>query len=205
VGQGTRIWHQAQVREHATIGANCILGKGAYVDAGVHIGSNVKIQNGASVFRGAHVEDDVFVGPGCMVLNDKHPRSTTPAGELKTDDDWAVGPVLIRRGASIGAGAIILPDVKIGAWAMVSAGAVVTYDVPAHGLVIGVPARLTGWVCKCGKRLAREAVSVYRCAACGWIYHADSELSMLVSDGGAQRVRHTGPPGAETLKSGGPR
>jgi acetyltransferase-like isoleucine patch superfamily enzyme len=153
VGANTRIWHQAQVREGATLGANCIVGKGAYIDFNVQVGNNVKIQNRASVYHGVTLEDGVFVGPHANFTNDKRPRAVNPDGSLKSDADWEVGLIRVRAGAAVGAGAIVLPDVTIGRFAMVGAGAVVTHDVPDYGLVLGHPARLVGYVCACGTRL----------------------------------------------------
>lgn len=171
IGEGTCIWHHAQVREGAHLGARCIVGKGAYVDAGVHIGDHVKIQNGCFVYHGATLEDGVFLGPGTILTNDKVPRAINPDGSLKTADDWTVGRILVRRGASLGAGSIVLPGVEIGTFAMVGAGAVVTRDVPDYGLVVGNPARLVGFVCPCGERLGEEARAGdavrARCGRCG--------------------------------------
>jgi UDP-2-acetamido-3-amino-2,3-dideoxy-glucuronate N-acetyltransferase len=170
IGAGTRIWHQAQVRERARLGANCIVGKGAYIDFDVRIGDNVKIQNGVFVYHGVTIEDGVFVGPRVCFTNDMFPRAITPDGALKTDADWEVGTILVRYGASLGAGAIILPDVTIGRFALVGAGAVVTKDVPDHGLVLGNPARLVGYVCSCAQRLRerqrRETLALLECPAC---------------------------------------
>src|SRR5438128_785071 len=118
VGEGTKIWHHAQVREEACIGRNCIIGKGAYVDHDVIIGNNVKIQNGAFIYYGVVMEDGVFVGPRACLTNDPIPRAITPDGALKGTEDWAVGRTLVKYGASIGAGAIILPNVTIGRFAM---------------------------------------------------------------------------------------
>jgi UDP-2-acetamido-3-amino-2,3-dideoxy-glucuronate N-acetyltransferase len=157
VGEGTKIWHQAQVRERAKIGRFCIIGKGVYVDSDVVVGDRVKIQNGVSIYHGVTIEDGVFVGPHACLTNDKLPRAITPDGELKCDADWQVGTILVQYGASIGAGAIILPGVTVGRFAMVGAGAVVTRDVAAHALVVGNPARLVGFVCACGHRLRRTA------------------------------------------------
>ena len=162
VGDGSQIWHQAQVREDVTIGRNCVLGKGVYVDFGVRIGDNCKLQNGAFVYHGATLEDGVFVGPGALLTNDKMPRAINPDGTLKSADDWDVGKILVRHGASLGAGCIVLPGVVIGEFAMVAAGAVVTHDVPDQALVMGAPARQVGYVCVCGHRLTLE----YTCNAC---------------------------------------
>jgi acetyltransferase-like isoleucine patch superfamily enzyme len=128
-----------------------------YIDFNVTIGDRVKIQNYALIYHGVTIEDGVFVGPYACLTNDKLPRAITPDGELKTDADWEVGTILVKVGASIGAGAIILPSVTIGQFALVGAGAVVTHNVPDYGLVFGNPARLMGYVCPCGNRLAVPA------------------------------------------------
>ncbi len=170
IGKGTSIWHQAQVREGARVGESCIIGKGVYVDRDVSIGNRVKLQNGVYVYHGATIEDGVFMGPGACLTNDRFPRAITPEGELKGDDDWEVSKTLVQYGASIGAGAVILPGVTVGRFAMVGAGAVVTHDVVAHGLVIGNPARQIGYVCDCGRRLVEvvnaEDASHFYCPAC---------------------------------------
>lgn len=153
IGKGTLIWHQAQVRERAKIGRSCIIGKGAYIGVEVIIGDLVKIQNGASIYRGATIEDGVFIGPRVCLTNDRLPRAITPDGQQKGSDDWEIGKTLVQYGASIGAGAIVLPGVTVGRFAMVAAGAVVTRDVAAHCLVVGIPAKHVGFVCACGHRL----------------------------------------------------
>jgi len=156
IGENTSVWHHVQIRENARVGSNCILGKDVYVDRDVIIGDNVKIQNGASIYHGVTLEDGVFIGPGACLTNDKYPRAITPLGELKGDEDWEVQATAVRRGASVGAGAIVLPGVVLGRFSMVGAGAVVTGDVPDHGLVQGNPARLVGYVCACGRGLSAE-------------------------------------------------
>jgi UDP-2-acetamido-3-amino-2,3-dideoxy-glucuronate N-acetyltransferase len=180
IGDGTSIWNQARVREGAVMGEGCILGTGAYVDCDVIVGSYVKIQNGAFLYRGATLEDGVFIGPRACLTNDVYPRSINPDGTIKTDEDWTVGPILIRYGASIGAGAIVLPGVTVGRFALVAAGAVVSRDVPDHGLVLGVPARLAGFVCRCGRRLARQG-QIWRCPACGTEYRQTVSGSLTES------------------------
>lgn len=151
IGEGSFIWHQAQVREKSVIGKNCIVGKGVYVDKGVKIGNNCKLQNYCCVFHGSILEDGVFIGPTAQILNDKYPRATTPEGKLKSDSDWKARQTIIGKGASIGAGVLILPGIKIGKFALVGAGAVVTKDVPAYTLVYGNPAKIIGKVNKEGK------------------------------------------------------
>ncbi len=169
IGAGSQVWHQAQVREGARLGRGCIVGKGVYIDFGVQIGDNVKIQNRASVYHGVTLEDGVFVGPHVVFTNDKRPRAINPDGTRKGDSDWTVGQTRVRQGASIGAGALVLPDVTVGRWAMVGAGALVTHDVPDYGLVLGHPARLVGYVCACGERLPGGLTppSPVTCTACG--------------------------------------
>jgi acetyltransferase-like isoleucine patch superfamily enzyme len=153
IGEGTSIWHHAQVREGVKLGENCILGKGVYIDAGVSIGDNVKIQNYTSVYHGVTIEDGVFVGPHVCFTNDLRPRAINPDGSLKAADDWVLTRTLIRRGSALGANSTIVCGHTVGAWAMIGAGSVVTRDIPDYGLAWGNPARLHGFVCPCGRRL----------------------------------------------------
>jgi acetyltransferase-like isoleucine patch superfamily enzyme len=167
IGDNTLIWHQSQIREKTLIGVNCVLGKDVYVDIGVNIGDNVKIQNGSSIYHGTTIESGVFIGPGVIFTNDKKPRAINPDGSLKGNDDWQVGETSVLYGASIGAGAIILPGITIGRFALVGAGAVVTHNVPDHAVVIGNPARQKGFVCKCATRLELDSeTGEYGCPTC---------------------------------------
>ncbi len=170
LGEGTKVWHQAQVREGVVIGKGCILGKGAYVDRDVRIGDFCKLQNGVFVFHGFDLESGVFLGPGVMLLNDKHPRAINPDGSPKADDDWEVSRGLIGYGAAVGGGAVVLPGITVGRMALVGAGAVVTHDVPERGIVTGNPARLRGLACDCGRSLTRRKESTYECGSCGRTY-----------------------------------
>lgn len=154
IGAGTRVWRQVHVREHAHIGEECNIGKGVYVDSHVHIGSRVKIQNHVSIFEGVSIEDGVFIGPHVCFTNDLLPRAITPDGKLKSADDWEITPTLVKYGASIGAGSVILCGVTIGKFALIGAGSMVTRDVPPHALVFGNPARQHGYVCRCARRLS---------------------------------------------------
>lgn len=179
VGPGTRIWSHVQVREGAVIGSECILGKGTYVDLKVQIGDRCKLQNGVFVFHGFNLEDGVFLGPGVMLLNDKKPRAINPDGTLKTDRDWTVSEAVVRHGAAVGGGAVVLPGVSIGRFAMVGSGAVVTRAVPDHAIVFGNPARVKGFACACGEKLEpvdqRDGM-LMRCLVCG------REVSIPMSD-----------------------
>ena len=128
----------------------------------------------AFIYHGATLADGVFIGPGAILTNDRQPRAINPDGSLKGDDDWQVGPIDIGYGASIGAGSILLPGITVGRFAMTAAGAVVTRNVPDHGLVAGVPARLVGYVCSCGARLATATTDgrlAGGCSLCGRTFH----------------------------------
>ena len=156
VGEGTQIWHLAQVREEAVVGAECIIGRGAYVGPGVRLGDRVKLQNHALVYEPAVLEDGVFIGPAVVLTNDTYPRSVTPDGRLKRGEDWTPVGVTVREGASVGARAVCVAPVTIGRWALVAAGATVIKDVPDFALVVGVPARRIGWVGRAGVPLKRS-------------------------------------------------
>lgn len=173
IGANTRVWHQAQIREGAIVGAGCIVGKGVYIDEGVVIGDNCKLENGVFVYRPAILEDGVFLGPGVIVTNDRIPRAITPDGVIKDADGWTASGATIRHGGAVGAGSILLPGVELGRWSMVGAGAVVTVNVPDHGLVVGNPARLIGHVCACGARLDGDpSAAPQLSASCGRITSA---------------------------------
>lgn len=170
LGEGTRVWGLAQVREKARLGRGCTVGRGAYVDRGVQVGDHVKIQNFALLYHPAVLEDGVFVGPSAVFTNDRTPRAVTPAGQVATSGDWSAVGVVAREGASIGARAVCVGPVTLGRWSMVGAGAVVTEDVADFALVVGVPARRVGWVGKAGHRLQEEGNGSWRCSVTGSTY-----------------------------------
>jgi acetyltransferase-like isoleucine patch superfamily enzyme len=174
-----RVWHLAQVREGAVLGENVIVGRGAYIGTGVRVGDNSKIQNYALVYEPAELAAGVFIGPAAVLTNDHLPRAVTPDGTQKAASDWDLVGVTIGEGASIGARAVCVAPLKVGAWSLVAAGAVVTKDVPDHALVAGVPARQLGWVGRTGVRLIRDDKdgSAFRCPETGAQYiESDGEL-----------------------------
>jgi acetyltransferase-like isoleucine patch superfamily enzyme len=150
LGDGTSVWHLAQLRAGARLGRNVVVGRGAYVGPDVHIGDDCKIQNYALVYEPAQLEDGVFIGPAVVLTNDEYPRAVTPDGTRKSLADWSPVGVLIRRGASIGARSVCVAPVTVGRWALVAAGSVVVHDVADYALVAGVPARRIGWVGRAG-------------------------------------------------------
>jgi UDP-2-acetamido-3-amino-2,3-dideoxy-glucuronate N-acetyltransferase len=162
IGNGTKIWHFSHVMPGAVIGERCNLGQNVVVMPGTKIGNNVKIQNNVSIYEGVELEDDVFCGPSCVFTNVMNPRS-----HVSRKNEYR--RTLVKRGGSIGANATIVCGVTLGEYAFIGAGAVVTSDVPAYGLMVGVPARRVGWMCQCGERLHPSAGRA-ACGVCGAIY-----------------------------------
>lgn len=170
IGDGSSIWHLAQVREDAVLGAGCIIGRGAYIGTGVQMGDHCKVQNYALVYEPARLGTGVFIGPAVVLTNDTFPRAINPDGSIKSGADWEAVGVTIGDGAAIGARAVCVAPVTIGAWATVAAGAVVTTDVPDHALVAGVPARQIGWVGHAGRRLQETPEGRWHCPATDTTY-----------------------------------
>ncbi|MGO4453165.1 acyltransferase [Arthrobacter sp. RAF14] len=181
LGEGTKVWHLAQIREDANLGENCIVGRGAYVGTGVQIGDNTKIQNYALVYEPAKLGKGVFIGPAVVLTNDTYPRSVSPDGSLKSAHDWTPVGVTIEDGASIGARAVCVAPVTIGRWATIAAGAVVAKDVPAFALMVGVPARRVGWVGKAGEPLKQDG-EYWVCPATGQQYRENGNTLSEVED-----------------------
>jgi len=159
IGQGTKIWHFCHVMPQAVIGENCSLGQNVFVANHVKIGNGVKIQNNVSLYEGVELEDFTFCGPSMVFTNVKTPRSAFPRN---TSNDYA--KTLVRHGASLGANSTIVCGITVGRWAFVAAGSVVTKDVPDYALVMGVPGKISGWVCECGASLKFiEGLSLCSC------------------------------------------
>jgi acetyltransferase-like isoleucine patch superfamily enzyme len=179
VGDGSKIWHLAQVRENAVVGKNCIIGRGAYIGTGVQLGDNCKIQNLAMVYEPANLAAGVFVGPGAVLTNDTYPRAVNPDLSLKSASDWDAVGVTIREGASIGARAVCVAPVVIGRWALIGAGSTVIRDVPDFALMVGSPARRVGWVGQAGVPLVSTGTVEFRCPVTGreYVEVADDRLS----------------------------
>ena len=178
IGDDTRIWHFSHVMTGATIGRGCNIGQNVVISPQVVIGDNVKIQNNVSVYTGVILEDDVFCGPSMVFTNVINPRS-----HVSRKDEYR--QTRVKRGASLGANATIVCGHTIGRYALVGAGAVVTKDVPDYALVVGSPARVTGWVCECGVKLSAGSRPPARvvCAACGTEYSSDADvLSPVAAD-----------------------
>jgi acetyltransferase-like isoleucine patch superfamily enzyme len=151
IGEGTKIWHFSHVLSGSRIGRNCSLGQNVVVGPDVSIGDNCKIQNNVSVYKGVTLEDGVFCGPSCVFTNVVNPRA-----EIERKHEFR--ETVVERGASIGANATIVCGHRVGAYAFVAAGAVVTSHVPAHALMVGVPARRVGWMSHAGERLGADLV-----------------------------------------------
>ena len=182
VGSGTKIWHFSHILPGAVIGERCNLGQNVVVMPGTRIGNNVKIQNNVSIYEGVELEDDVFCGPSCVFTNVVNPRS-----HVSRKHEYR--RTLVKRGGSIGANVTIVCGVTLGEYAFIGAGAVVTADAPAYGLMVGVPARRVGWMCQCGERLHISGGRA-TCAVCGAAYEESADA-----------LRQTTPPRPPPRKS----
>jgi UDP-2-acetamido-3-amino-2,3-dideoxy-glucuronate N-acetyltransferase len=174
IGEGTKVWHFCHIMKDGRIGRNCVLGQNVFVASGVVVGDDVKIQNNVSLYAGVILEDGVFCGPSAVFTN-----VTTPRSRVCRKDDYR--PTLVRKGATIGANATIVCGITIGPFAFVGAGAVVTRDIPAYGLILGVPGRIRGWMCQCGARLGFRAgpgsgEERAECGECGKRYRKRKDL-----------------------------
>ena len=171
LGADCRVWHWVHISGGARIGAACSFGQGVYVGNDVVIGNNVKIQNNVSVYDAVTLEDDVFCGPSMVFTNVHNPRAAVPR-----KDEYR--RTLVQRGATLGANSTVVCGTTIGEYAFVGAGAVVSRDVPAHALVVGVPARRIGWMSRHGERLAlpSQGSADAACPATGERYRLDGDV-----------------------------
>ncbi|MEP6859992.1 MAG: acyltransferase [Deltaproteobacteria bacterium] len=173
IGEGTKIWHFCHVSTGARIGAGCSLGQNVFVAATAVIGDRVRIQNNVSIYDGVVIEDDAFIGPSAVFTNVINPRS-----EVTRKHEYQA--TRVGAGASIGANATIVCGTTLGRYAFVGAGAVVTHDVRSFALVVGVPARQIGWMCRCGVGLELEHDRA-TCSACERSYSYDrAQLSEVI-------------------------
>jgi len=175
IGKGTKIWHFSHVMSDCKIGENCNIGQNVVISPEVEMGNNVKIQNNVSVYTGVICEDDVFLGPSCVFTNVINPRS-----HVNRKNEYR--KTIVKKGASIGANATIVCGHDIGKYAFIGAGAVVTKDIPDFAMVVGNPARIKGWVCKCGEKLDFTDSQEYTCSACDEKYVIENEVVKNVLD-----------------------
>ncbi|RME80931.1 MAG: oxidoreductase, partial [Planctomycetota bacterium] len=173
IGEGSKIWHFSHILKGSQIGKKCVLGQNVMVGPNVTIGDQCKLQNNVSVYKGVTLEDGVFCGPSCVFTNVYNPRAF-----IERKDEFR--PTLVKQGATIGANATILCGTTIGKYAMVGAGALVRKDVPDFAIVVGVPARQVGWICKCGIRLSEgKQKGSWLCKGCGEEYYQKSTLKLI--------------------------
>jgi len=179
IGKGTKIWHFSHILPNTEIGENCIIGQNCMIGPDVKIGNRCKIQNNVSVYKGVTLEDEVFCGPSCVFTNVLTPRAFV---ERKSE----FLPTLVKRGATIGANATVVCGHTIGRYALIGAGAVVTSNIPDYALYLGVPARHSGWVCKCGAVLTRKTISKEKteltCSYCGSKYILEGKEFIVVEE-----------------------
>lgn len=173
IGEGTKIWHFSHVMPDSIIGKNCSLGQNVVMMSGASLGDNVKVQNNVSIYTGVHCEDDVFLGPSMVFTNVINPRSAiVRKHEYK--------PTYVRKGATIGANATILCGIEIGEYAFIGAGAVATKHVPAYALVMGNPARQTGWMSRNGYKLKFDENGIGVCPESGERYFLEDKVLQVV-------------------------
>lgn len=182
IGKGTKIWHFSHIMKNCRLGENCNLGQNVVVSPDVTLGRNVKVQNNVSIYTGVEIEDDVFCGPSMVFTNVLIPRS-----EIVRRNEYV--KTVIRKGATLGANCTIICGTEIGRYALIGSGAVVSKDVPAYALMVGVPARRIGWACRCGitLRRANPKGTAHQCQACGNQYEENGDTLVAVKEVQDQR------------------
>ena len=179
IGKGTKIWHFSHVLRNTHIGENCVIGQNCMIGPDVRIGKGCKIQNNVSIYKGVTLEDYVFCGPSCVFTN-----VLTPRAFIERKSEFL--PTLVKEGATIGANATIVCGHTVGRYALIGAGAVVTSDVPDYALYLGIPAKHSGWVCKCGVVLTRKINSEEKleltCNFCGSKYVLDGDKFIVLEE-----------------------
>jgi Serine acetyltransferase len=178
IGKNTKIWHFSHIMKDCEIGEKCNIGQNVVISPGVILGNNVKIQNNVSVYTGVICEDDVFLGPSCVFTNVINPRSF-----IERKDEYR--KTVVGKGASIGANATIVCGHNIGKYAFVGAGSVVTKDVPDYALVVGNPAKIVGYVCRCGNKIKQlEKSNSFSCSICNSTYQliGNQIIERILSD-----------------------
>lgn len=174
IGEGTKIWHFSHVMPDSIIGKNCSLGQNVVMMSGASLGDNVKVQNNVSIYTGVHCEDDVFLGPSMVFTNVINPRSA-----IVRNHEYQ--PTYVRKGATIGANATIVCGIEIGEYAFIGAGAVVTKNVPAYALVVGNPARQTGWMSRNGHKLKFDESGIGVCPESGERYRLSGDKLLIMN------------------------
>lgn len=176
IGEGSLVWHLAQIREEAVLGKNCIIGRGAYIGTGVELGDNCKVQNYALVYEPAKLSDGVFIGPAVVLTNDHYPRAINADGSAKSASDWEAVGVTIESGASVGANSTCVAPLRIGRWALIGSGSTVIRDVPDFAIVVGTPARRVGWAGKEGHPLQpSDEPGIWVCPVSGERYLEEAD------------------------------
>lgn len=179
IGENTKIWHGCHLRGGVTIGSDVVIGRNVYIGSDVTVGSRSKIQNNALIYEPATIDEGVFIGPGVIFTNDHNPRAINLDGTPKLLSDWEPTGVHVGEGASIGAGSVCIAPLTIGRWALIGAGSVVTKNVPDFALVVGNPARRTGWVGEAGLKLELED-GVWVCPKTKQIYEIRNDQLVKV-------------------------
>jgi UDP-2-acetamido-3-amino-2,3-dideoxy-glucuronate N-acetyltransferase len=180
IGEATKVWHFCHVSSEAVLGKRCILGQNVFVDYGVRVGDRCKIQNNVSIYKGVTLEDEVFCGPSCVFTN-----VVTPRAGIERKSEFA--PTLVKRGATIGANATIVCGTTVGQYALIGAGAVVSRDVPDYALILGVPGRISGWVCSCGEVLCHlNQTGRHTCRRCNATFDVTNDSAAPVDPAGQQ-------------------